>query len=877
MDRIACLCLCLGSILVAWGAAQDGASVSPGSTWQARCQEINSALDAAATDRDRLDAIAALEELHATLWEAFDAGQQHEDLLLALVGASRRLVSLRPSELTGGRSILQEALDACIEADCDVAQAWAILYLAEEEHRAGRLGEAQKLLQSGADLPSPATPWIRLRLAGFSRLSNTWSEALQWLRSAESLQEQADQPQLFSCYLAGELFQHHLDLGLPDLAAAFLQAERERVEDANAVACRQALVLHELAYALAIDDLESALAIAGGALADPTLRDIRAQILFRLGIAELERARISSAGGDQGRNRLLEALATGELDEYESLRAELFLTSIEIRRDDAAAAGRWLEQAGRRLEAWAARGESRPPPRQMALFSALRGLQAFARGAGTAELKTLLSDARAGFAAFLEEWEASPERPGGIGYLHFTNEQLIVEHLIRLTLAADGSELGTVHAFEDVLRAQAVGSLARRLGAPRDLTLEQVRRLLVQPDHALLLYWPSQEQSFVFLVHRERIQLARLEPLAKLARARAQLMAELAERPARDADGSAAARELARLLIPPAFRTRMLALSSLTVAGLDLLGWLPFECLPFPGARPVGLEMSVDTLPSLPLGCLLAQREELLLESSGAARRGVLLVAAPEQSRRARGFGLADLGPHLRREHLEALREACGGLPFQVLRGQEATWANLARESAHAGALHILTHGVFDPFEDPSTVRERPAGLVLAPHSCEDDGLVWCDDVEHLAPAPPLVVLSSCGAARGPVRQGDDGVAHLGGAFLAAGAQTVLLSRADLDLEATLELTTRFTRLAVAGGLSPARALMQARRELVAHHPDWAHPYYHCLLQVLGLGQRPVFAGSSASGTGSWFVAAACGAAVLALAVLLSVIARRRP
>ena len=96
-----------------------------------------------------------------------------------------------------------------------------------------------------------------------------------------------------------------------------------------------------------------------------------------------------------------------------------------------------------------------------------------------------------------------------------------------------------------------------------------------------------------------------------------------------------------------------------------------------------------------------------------------------------------------------------------------------------------------------------------------------------------------CGAARGPLRIGDDGMNHLGGTFLRAGADVVLLSGADIDQLSTERLLDAFYARMAIEGLSPARALLAARRELAAD-PLSADPFDHALLQLNGLGFRPL-------------------------------------
>ena len=109
-------------------------------------------------------------------------------------------------------------------------------------------------------------------------------------------------------------------------------------------------------------------------------------------------------------------------------------------------------------------------------------------------------------------------------------------------------------------------------------------------------------------------------------------------------------------------------------------------------------------------------------------------------------------------------------------------------------------------------------------------------EVESLR-APPLVALGVCGAAAGPNRVGDDGVHHLGGAFLMAGAERVVLAGGQLAVGATIELLGEFTR-GVRADIGPAEALRQARAAVRAT-AGREHPYYWAGLRLLGLPDEP--------------------------------------
>jgi CHAT domain-containing protein len=157
----------------------------------------------------------------------------------------------------------------------------------------------------------------------------------------------------------------------------------------------------------------------------------------------------------------------------------------------------------------------------------------------------------------------------------------------------------------------------------------------------------------------------------------------------------------------------------------------------------------------------------------------------------------------------------------RVLDGDRAGAASLrAPEVGSARVLQILAHGIVD------LERERTAGLALA------DGPLWCEDVEGMS-APPLVCLWVCKGAQGALRRGEDGLATLPDAFLAAGALAVVVSPARLEYQALQELARSLHAHLVAGA-PPDEALRLARRQL-GDGGEHGHPFYG-LVHVVGLG-----------------------------------------
>ena len=133
------------------------------------------------------------------------------------------------------------------------------------------------------------------------------------------------------------------------------------------------------------------------------------------------------------------------------------------------------------------------------------------------------------------------------------------------------------------------------------------------------------------------------------------------------------------------------------------------------------------------------------------------------------------------------------------------------------------------------------AALALAPTIVDgelrDAGIVGAAELVGI-PLPPLVIVTACGAGRGPQRWGEDLGSGLAGPLLAAGAQAVVIASGPLEYKAALALSETFHG-ALVDGASPAEALRRARIAL-ARDPDRSHPA-HVRLRVVGRGHAPLF------------------------------------
>lgn len=455
--------------------------------------------------------------------------------------------------------------------------------------------------------------------------------------------------------------------------------------------------------------------------------------------------------------------------------------------------------------------------KELAWLASLEARAAELSGGGTADARARLG---AAFADLLESWRGSVT-PGGTGIQRYGRARLVLEQLV--ALASEEEALGAA------IESAACGVLWEALGRPVP-EVEEARAALAGESVACLVVVLGADRSFL-LAFDDALTLRReLGSPRELSFHARELMHALRQAPAelsagarrrREADLADHGGELGRALLPSDLHGWLAGKSHVRIVGAEDLEGLAFEVLPF-GEETLGCSHAISYLPSLPVGVALARRRD----DRGAPEEGVRLIAAPalrdDVLGRFPSLTPFDLSP----DDLAPVREAFGAGEDDVWRGARATVAALAtaRENG-VGAVHLIAHGVQD------RTRELRPVVLLTPDGRSPTGELGVDLVRALE-IPDLVVLSSCRAGRGPDRIGDAGAAHLGGAFLQAGASCVVLSGEDLRLGAALAFAEHFHR-GHRGGASVGEALRLGRVALRrSAHDD---PYYWSPLRAYGL------------------------------------------
>jgi len=364
-----------------------------------------------------------------------------------------------------------------------------------------------------------------------------------------------------------------------------------------------------------------------------------------------------------------------------------------------------------------------------------------------------------------------------------------------------------------------------QVDAPRTDPVADAQRTLAADD-ALLVYWLSSPQSWLWVVTRDGLELLPLADAAEFERVNRTLLAGIARLQPVDAQ----AERLARMLLPgAALPTRA---QSVLVIPDGIVAAVPWPLLQ--------RRMNVGGIVQLPgLGSMSAGGRALV---AGASHRLLLFgdpVYGPDDPRvqsgavrRARDPNGPGRLPRLPGTARELASIAAFSTPAQheSLTGLAATRdALLGAELGRVDVLHLAAHAALD-----ADVPEL-AAIVLAQFSMDGRpiaGDLRASDILRLDVTPPLVVLSACDAAAEPSVQAA-GMMNLTRAFLARGSRQVVASLWPASDASTTELMTEFYRQLLQQGATPDIALARAQATLAAS-PRWSAPFYWAGFVVLG-------------------------------------------
>jgi len=341
---------------------------------------------------------------------------------------------------------------------------------------------------------------------------------------------------------------------------------------------------------------------------------------------------------------------------------------------------------------------------------------------------------------------------------------------------------------------------------------EQIRQKLAS-NQLLLAYFLYQGKIVIFaLTSQGMVQheipdgVAQLERLLPYLHARLQPAGWLRLLSQQDVM-RALLQKLYALLIAPIESSLPVASGLLTIVPYGPLHNLPFHAL-YNGARFLVEDFQIQYLPA---ASALTFADSPCLCSS---------VESKEAAGKSLVFGYSGKG---RLEH--ALEEAKALMHMFEGTGyleNEATIACLMKEAAGSSIIHIATHG--------QSRMDAPnfSSVLLA------DGQLNAIDVFNLdLQGCELVTLSGCKTGLSMSGGGDEQLG-LGRAFLAAGAEALVMSLWPVEDTITSEFMQIFYRSLLQGN-NKAQALREAQCELLARSSSiHAHPYFWAAFRLVG-------------------------------------------
>lgn len=454
------------------------------------------------------------------------------------------------------------------------------------------------------------------------------------------------------------------------------------------------------------------------------------------------------------------------------------------------------------------------PSEELAWLAALEARLAELSGIDRESALARLEEA---FGRMLDDWR-SVKRRGGVSFLYYRRTRLVIDLLIALS--------DEERALEHVYESQRMGVLWQAMCGERG-DLSQARAQLTSKNTGCLVFAPGEDRSWVFAVDEVGIVREAIAGSRVLDESISEFMGELRRSPHSLTSESAKERRrraleeqgalLAKELLPASILERINAWTHMRVVGSEYLGSLAIEALPIPGGLHLGRSIAVSRLPSLPVGLALDERRPTRKEPLSR----LAMLAAPQLAEAFSKLPSFDLDE----ASLEGVTKHFSEV--NLFLGSAATVSALEDpDVARAQVSHLLTHGYQ---EEADELRPR---LLLTPDDDHPKGQLTYEVICG-SPVGELVVLSACRSGDGASRFGDSGATHLGGAFLQAGADCVVLSEEELRLKAILAFNEIFYR-SVGSGRTVAEALRLTRDEL-ARGSEFADPYHWALVHSYGL------------------------------------------
>jgi CHAT domain-containing protein len=349
------------------------------------------------------------------------------------------------------------------------------------------------------------------------------------------------------------------------------------------------------------------------------------------------------------------------------------------------------------------------------------------------------------------------------------------------------------------------------------VSMEQVQRSL-DPSAAILEYVVAEPRSYCLVISRTD---ARIVPLAGKQSIEALIAAYLKAVKAKAPARKEASAMYDALLAPVATAAQKKRLVVVRDGPLHLV---PFDGFLDRGGRYVAETHTVVYEPSATSFYLLTSQKRPAASSARALLAVGGVPYSPAQLKQAtitRGYdpeALSDLPAS--KDEVMAAEAALHGTGDLLLIGPRATESAFKRAATSPyGIIHLAVHGYAS-----TTERNGSALVLLSDPAAGEDGFLQASEIVQLPLKSDLVILSACDTAIGPL-EGEEGIAALSGAFLLAGARSVVSTLWSVDDTFSLFLMKQFYKH-LAAHESAAPALTAAKRDMLHKYGAAAVPYY---------------------------------------------------
>ncbi len=374
---------------------------------------------------------------------------------------------------------------------------------------------------------------------------------------------------------------------------------------------------------------------------------------------------------------------------------------------------------------------------------------------------------------------------------------------------------------------------AGRPGSPETSSLvRDIAESEIAPDTGMVVYAVGPAHTYALLVTAAGLRFVRIGETKDVRALVENYLAFLQDGPDDKFKGAAGGRRLYDVLLGPALDPRDKTLRKLVIIPDDILWYLPFEALVVGGqGRYLIEDFEISYSPSITYLLNLADRP-----SRDAAPMDLLAVAN-EEGRSLPGLlrNTTLRLPPLRFAAMEALNIS-RFFPRErrtVLVNEQVSEDSFKRlPLADYRIIHLATHGFLDDdtwWRSALLLRRGPDPSGDGPLR-DDDGLIQAFELLGLTLRVDLVVLSACQTAMGQLFRGD-GVVGMSGAFMAAGARSVLSSLWSVNDKSTARLMDAFYR-GLTEGKTKAEALRLSKLKMLGS--SYRHPYHWAAFVLSG-------------------------------------------